>query len=48
MGGQISKIIMAMLVVIALYNLVSSPNSQAIIGQSSSGSVGIIHALEGK
>ncbi len=48
MGASIAKILMGGLVVIALYNIVSSPNSNGILGTGMTGSVGVIRALEGK
>ena len=48
MGASIAKIVLAGLVVIAIYNIVSSGNSAGIISKSSGGAAQVIHALEGK
>ena len=48
MGDSFAKIAMGALIVIAIYNIVSSPNSNGIVQSSTSGGASIIHALEGK
>ena len=48
MGATIAKIVLAMLGVIAGYNLLNSGNSKGIIDSSAKGSVNVIAALEGK
>lgn len=48
MGASIAKIMIGGLVVIALYNIVSSPNSQGILGTGLTGSATVIKSLEGK
>ena len=48
MGESFAKIALAALVVIAIYNIVSSGNSANILTSGSGGAAQVIHALEGK
>lgn len=49
MGDSVAKIIMAILIVVFGYNMLThGAASQGIIGSSASGSAAVIHSLEGK
>lgn len=48
MGAKFAEIAIAALVVVGIYNVVSSGNSANIIDRSTGGAAQIIKALEGK
>ena len=48
MGKIFARMAMGALIVIAIYNVVNSKNTQDIVKSGTTGGVNIVHALEGK